>query len=226
MQIGFWFFALALAFASGWWLIMPLIGGAQPALRHKQLAKQLAFILSIVPLAGLVIYLFLGAPHQPDAPLAPRLAGKLENLPSGAIMVRLEERLRHQPDDTQGWRLLARLRAASSMPALAGDAWRRVIDLKGDDAEAFAGLAQALIAQEGGVIPEAAIFWLDKTLQLEPDNLTAQFWRGMAWQQQGQTAKAQQIWKALRGGLSDNLPLAKVLDENLQTGGNIYRGKI
>ena len=42
MQIGFWFFALALAFASGWWLIMPLIGGAQPALRHKQLAKQLA----------------------------------------------------------------------------------------------------------------------------------------------------------------------------------------
>ena len=211
---GFFMCALALAFASGWWLIWPILADSQMpnAGGRKRLAAAILFIL---PLSGLAIYLLLGAPNQPDAPLAPRLAGQLENLPSPALMARLEGRLRTHPDDVAGWRLLARLRAASAMPDLAGDAWRRVAALNDDDAEAFAGLAQALIASDDGVISQAAIFWLDKTLQLAPNNITAQFWRGMAWQQQGQTAKAQQIWQALRGELADNLPLAKILDENL-----------
>lgn len=172
-------------------------------------------MLAGVPGAALMVYLYLGNPTLPDAPLQARLDGPLEDLPPAAILARLENQLRARPDDAEGWRLLARLRVTLKQSSKAADAWQRLLDLAPRDVEAQTGLADALIEQEGGVVSETAIALLDAALAQEPDNLQAQFWRAEAWAQQGRADEARKLWRRLRAALPDAAPLAQMLDRRL-----------
>lgn len=204
----FWAINGVAAAALGYWLSAPLLRAAD---------KRAAFsVLGIVPLLALGIYLYLGNPGMSDAPLAPRLAGNLEDLPPAAVLARLENELRARPDDTQGWRLLARLHATTGNHPKAADSWQRLLELRAQDVEAQVGLAAALIEQDGGVVSDIAVGLLDKALAQEPDNLAALFWRAEAWAQQDRVDKARDLWQRLRARLSDDAPLAKMLDKRLK----------
>jgi cytochrome c-type biogenesis protein CcmH len=122
---------------------------------------------------------------MPDAPLAARLAGPVENLPPDAVRARLEAELRARPNDAQGWRLLARLHQGVGDHAKAADAWQRLIALGETDAEALTGLAVALIEQDGGVVSSAAFELLERVRAAEPENLQAGFWYAIALRQRG-----------------------------------------
>jgi len=172
-------------------------------------------VLAIVPLLSLGIYLNIGNPQTPDAPLAPRLSGALEDLPPGAVMAKLEQRLRAAPDDATGWLLMARLRMTVEDYAKAADAWQRLLNIERDNVEAMVGLAQALIEQDAGIVSPAAVDLLDMALAREPDNFAARFWRAEAHAQLGEAEKAKYLWQQMRAGLPDNMPLARVLDSRL-----------
>lgn len=203
----FWGISGLVAAAMGYWLSAPL--------RRDSDKNPALIVLGVVPLLALGIYLYLGNPSLPDAPLAPRLDGKLEDLPPGAVLARLENELRARPDDVRGWRLLARLHTTTGNHPKAADSWQRVLDLARDDVEALTGLASALIEQEGGVVGEAPAALLDTALAKEPDNMAALFWRAEAWAQQGRPDKAGALWQRLRATLPAEAPLAKMLDKRL-----------
>lgn len=204
----FWTISGVVATGLGYWLSAPLLREAD-----KRAALS---VLGMVPLLALGIYLYLGNPMMPDAPLAPRLAGHLEDLPPAAILARLENELRERPDDVEGWRLLARLHTTTGNHPKAADSWQRLLDLRGQDVEAQVGLAAALIEQDGGVVSEGAVDLLDRALAQEPDNLAALFWRAEAWAQQERPEQARRLWQRLRSGLDDAAPLAKMLDKRLK----------
>jgi cytochrome c-type biogenesis protein CcmH len=190
-----------------YWLARPL----SPA----QWQRPFFAVLGGVPLLALGLYLYLGNPNMPDAPLAPRLSGALDKLPPAAILARLENELRQRPDDAQGWRLLARLRVTLQQNTQAADAWQRLLDLVPGDIEATTGLAVALIEREDGVINQAVVDLLDAALAQDADNIQAQFWRAEAWAQQGRDDRARILWHSLRAKLPDNVPLAQMLDRRL-----------
>ena len=204
----FWAICGIAAAALGYWLSAPL--------RADKDKRPALAVLAGVPLLALAAYLYLGNPAMPDAPLAPRLAGSLEQLPPAAVLARLEDELRQRPNDAQGWRLLARLHATTGNHPKAADSWQRLLDLDTDDVEAQTGLAIALIEQDGGVVAEAAVALLDRALAAEPDNLAALFWRAEAWAQQERSDKARSLWQRLRDGLADDAPLAKMLAKRLK----------
>ena len=206
----FWAISGVVAAGLGYWLSAPL-------LRETDRRSALP-VLGIVPLLALGIYLYLGNPDMPDAPLASRLAGDLEDLPPAAILARLENELRARPEDTEGWRLLARLHTTTGNYPKAADSWQRLLELQGQDVEAQVGLAVALIEQDGGVVSEGAVDLLERALAQEPDNLAALFWRAEAWAQQDRTDKARALWQRLRERLNDEAPLAKILDQRLDLG--------
>lgn len=208
----FWALSGVAAAATGYWLSAPLRKSENIATADKRAAS---LVVMVVPLAALGIYLWLGNPNMADAPLAPRLAGNLEDLPSGAVLARLENELRQRPDDAKGWRLLSRLYATTGNHPKAADGWQRLLQLSGPDMEAHLGLATALIEQDDGVVSTAAVDLLDRVLADEADNLAALFWRAEAWAQQGDDAKAKALWQRLRARLDDNMPLAKMLDRRL-----------
>ncbi len=201
--------AALIGFLCLWWLSAPL---RQQPQAHQ---RRVILLLALIILASGGLYLTLGSPEEADQPLAPRLEGALTELPPAAILVRLEQQLRATPDDAKGWRLMARLRGQVKQYPQAADAWRRVLALTDGDAEAYGGLAQALIEVDEGVVSDPAVALLDKALEIDPRNMSARFWRGMAWQQQNQPQKAAALWQAMRDELPDNIPLAKILDQLL-----------
>ena len=168
------------------------------------------------PLLAVLFYLALGRPDMPDEPLAARLAGPVENLPPEAVRARLEAELRARPNDAQGWRLLARLRQGVGDHAKAADAWQRLIALGETDAESLTGLAVALIEQDGGVVSSAAFELLQRARAAAPENLQAGFWYAIALRQQGAIDEARAAFVALRANLPDGLPLAAMLEREIE----------
>jgi cytochrome c-type biogenesis protein CcmH len=168
------------------------------------------------PLLAVLFYLALGRPDMPDAPLAARLAGPVENLQPDAVRARLEAELRARPNDAQGWRLLARLHQGVGDHAKAADAWQRLIALGETDAEALTGLAVALIEQDGGVVSSAAFELLERVRAAEPENLQAGFWYAIALRQQGAIEEARAAFVALRAAIPDGVPLAAMLEREIE----------
>lgn len=207
MSFLFWLICGLAACGLAYWLARPL--------SDKRWQAAFFTLVAGVPLLALGLYLYLGNPQMPDAPLAPRLSGNLEELPPAAILARLENELRQRPNDAEGWRLLARLRVTLQQNTKAADAWQRVLDLAPGDIEAASGLAVALIEQEDGVINQTAVELLDAVLAQDANNVQAQFWRAEAWAQQGRDDRARALWRRLRDKLPDNVPLAQMLDRRL-----------
>ena len=204
----FWSAAAVLAMGTVWYMVAPLRADGG---RWIPSALLVGF-----PLLAMLFYLALGRPDMPDAPLAARLAGPVENLPPDAVRARLEAELRARPNDAQGWRLLARLRQGVGDHAKAADAWQRLIALGETDAEALTGLAVALIEQDGGVVSSAAFELLERVRAAEPENLQAGFWYAIALRQQGAIEEARAAFVALRAAIPDGVPLAAMLEREIE----------
>lgn len=204
----FWSAAAVLAMGTVWYMVVPLRADGG---RWMPSALLVGF-----PLLAVLFYLALGRPDMPDAPLAARLAGPVENLPPDAVRARLEAELRARPNDAQGWRLLARLRQGVGDHAKAADAWQRLIALGETDAEALTGLAVALIEQDGGVVSSAAFELLERVRAAEPENLQAGFWYAIALRQQGAIEEARAAFVALRAAIPDGVPLAAMLEREIE----------
>ena len=204
----FWSAAAVLAMGTVWYMVVPLRADGG---RWIPSALLVGF-----PLLAVLFYLALGRPDMPDAPLAARLAGPVENLPPDAVRARLEAELRARPNDAQGWRLLARLRQGVGDHAKAADAWQRLIALGETDAEALTGLAVALIEQDGGVVSSAAFERLERVRAAEPENLQAGFWYAIALRQQGAIEEARAAFVALRATIPDGVPLAAMLEREIE----------
>ena len=204
----FWSAAAVLAMGTVWYMVVPLRADGG---RWMPSALLVGF-----PLLAVLFYLALGRPDMPDAPLAARLAGPVENLPPDAVRARLEAELRARPNDAQGWRLLARLRQGVGDHAKAADAWQRLIALGETDAEALTGLAVALIEQDGGVVSSAAFELLERVRAAEPENLQAGFWYAIALRQQGTIEEARAAFVALRAAIPDGVPLAAMLEREIE----------
>ena len=204
----FWSAAAVLAMGTVWYMVVPLRADGG---RWMPSALLVGF-----PLLAVLFYLALGRPDMPDAPLAARLAGPVENLPPDAVRARLEAELRARPNDAQGWRLLARLRQGVGDHAKAADAWQRLIALGETDAESLTGLAVALIEQDGRVVSSAAFELLERVRAAEPENLQAGFWYAIALRQQGAIEEARAAFVALRAAIPDGVPLAAMLEREME----------
>ena len=204
----FWSAAAVLAMGTVWYMVVPLRADGG---RWIPSALLVGF-----PLLAVLFYLALGRSDMPDAPLAARLAGPVENLPPDAVRARLEAELRARPNDAQGWRLLARLRQGVGDHAKAADAWQRLIALGETDAEALTGLAVALIEQDGGVVSSAAFELLERVRAAEPENLQAGLWYAIALRQQGAIEEARAAFVTLRAAIPDGVPLAAMLEREIE----------
>ncbi|MDD9797992.1 MAG: hypothetical protein OXT03_02625 [Alphaproteobacteria bacterium] len=190
-------------FESLFWLVLVAMAVATTAICSKPYWSLwskwgLVGLAAILPVVAILLYLWLGAPTEPDYPLAPRLAKPLETLPPAAIVARLEAQLRVRPDDIKGWQLLAQARMAQNKPAQAADAWRQVIALGGENSENVTALAIALIGMEEGFVNAAAKSLLTRALNLNPNQAAALYFMGLAHQQEGDIEAAKTLWQKYR----------------------------
>ncbi|WP_297527878.1 c-type cytochrome biogenesis protein CcmI [Thiohalobacter sp.] len=135
-------------------------------------------ILLGVPLASLGLYLQLGAPDalapQPAAEASPHGAGDPMAGPSMQMLVEgLARRLEQAPNDPGGWLMLARSYKALGRYPEAVEAYRKLLERVGDDADVLAGLVDALALARGGRFDAETRTLLARALAADPDHVMA-----------------------------------------------------
>ncbi len=204
---------------------MPGAAGAGPS-------PVLAGLVAVLVFAGaFVLYRQLGAPGYPDMPIADRLAvaerlhqdrmsqedaearAPRREPPAGVtrrhleLMDKLRAAVKTRPNDLEGHQLLAQNEAALGNFAAARRAQQRVIEIKGDQANAadFVNLADMMaLAADGYISPEAEAA-LQRALAVDPRNGGARYYMGLMYAQIGRPDLAFEMWKAL---LDESLPQA------------------
>jgi cytochrome c-type biogenesis protein CcmH len=164
-------------------------------LRHRRSAAVVTLVF--VPLGAVALYLLLGSPNLPGQPLAQRMAA-----PSGAdsmagLIARVETHLEQSPDDGRGWEVIAPVYMRLGRFDDAVRAFRSTLRLNGESADRQANLGEALTGAANGVITSDAKGVFERALALDASNPRAQFYLGLAAEQDGRAGDAVERWRKL-----------------------------
>ncbi|MFO1098051.1 MAG: c-type cytochrome biogenesis protein CcmI [Xanthobacteraceae bacterium] len=186
--------------------------GATAAPRSGRAVSVAALIA--LPVGAVALYGALGSPRLPGQPLAERRAnasangGAAANEPNSlaALVNQVETHLRRNPDDGRGWEVLAPAFMQLERFDDAVKARRNAIRLLGATPTRIAGLGEALAAAAGGMVTPEARAEFERALKIDPDNVTAALYIGLAAQQAGQPEEARRIWEGMIARAPDGAP--------------------
>ncbi|HZP70616.1 MAG TPA: c-type cytochrome biogenesis protein CcmI [Pseudolabrys sp.] len=169
----------------------------------------------LVPGIAAMLYLALGSPQLPGQPLAERVreahqGRSIENLVSQA-----EAHLERNPDDIRGYEVLAPVYLRLGRLADAVNARRKVLELGGESAGRQSDLGEALVAAANGIVTADAKRVFERALELDRDDLKAKFYIGLAAEQDGDRAKAADIWREMIRNARADAPWLPMVREAL-----------
>jgi cytochrome c-type biogenesis protein CcmH len=172
----------------------------------------------MIPLLAFAFYGVLGSPDLPWQPLASRTPGgqeDLESSPIAQLLARVEARLAENPDDGRGWEVVAPVYMKLERYEEAAKARSHAISLLGPTATREVDLGEALTAAANGVVSEEAKAAFDRAIALDAANFKAQFYLGLAAEQDGKAAEAARIWRELIAKAPPDAPWLTVVREQL-----------
>ena len=151
-----------------------------------------------VPALALLLYLNVGAPGLPGQPHAQRVAQtRLANAPLDDMIAKVQARLRENPSDGMGWEVIAPVYLRLERYVEAAEAYQRSAELLGPTAKRLAGLAEASVLANNGVVTETARRAYERMLALEPGRPDARFGLALAKEQDGDLGEAEAAYRAL-----------------------------
>jgi cytochrome c-type biogenesis protein CcmH len=150
-----------------------------------------------LPLLAVGLYLLLGSPRLPDQPLAARLEDPASEQNLGALVAKVEARLRAHPEEGEGWDVIAPVYLNWHRYNEAADAYAQAIRLLGESAKRLSGQGQALVLANNGVVTEEARQSLERALTLDQTLIEPRILLAIAKEQDGKFAKAIADWRAL-----------------------------
>lgn len=173
--------------------------GEQVASGASAFARRFAALAAIVviPAVALGMYVMIGNPQLPDQPLSARQSQQPETMDLAAAVARIEAHLAANPDDGKGYEVIAPVYLRMGRAEDAARAFESAIRLLGDSAARRTGRAEALIYAASGVVTAAARKELEAAVAADPKGTVARYYLGLAAEQDGDKAKAIDIWGKL-----------------------------
>jgi len=170
--------------------------------------RRAAAVIALVglPLVAVAFYYPLGSPRLGDFPLAQRARAPAATQSLDSLVAQVEQHLENNPTDGRGWSILAPVLARLGRYDDAVRAFRNSINYNGDSAERRADLGEALAAAAGGVVTDEAKTEFDRAIALNADDVKANYFLGLAAEQDGRSADAASIWRAMLAKAPANAP--------------------
>lgn len=187
-----------------------LLGAAAKSPKTKTTSltnRRLASIVALfgVPALSLTLYLYLGAPEFPDAPLAARTALPVEQQDIGMLIGRMEERLEQYPDQGHGWELIAPIYMRAGRTGDAITAQENAIRLLGATPAREVALGEYLRIASGKISQESKAAF-ERALALDEKSSPALFYLGLEAEQRGSTGEAKKFWSRIVEHTKENDP--------------------
>lgn len=182
----------------------------------------------LAPPAAVLLYLQVGAPNLIDAKIeAARSPTTQEDVAAMApadraaminqMVAGLEARLKENPEDAEGWRMLARSKAALGDTEAAAQALRELLKRAAGDAEDWRSLAGALMALGPGEGREAELKNAMARLEtLSPDEPLALYYLGSEALAAGERAKARDYLERLLKQVPPDAPVRPAIEKLLE----------
>ena len=180
-------------------------------------ARRAAAVVALVFIPGLAfgLYRVIGAADYPDQPLEARLSAPLNSTDINVALAKIEKHLAENPDDARGWEVVAPVYLKLERPRDAARAWQKAIQLEGVTADRASSFGEALVyAEEGRVTPQARQAF-EAALKDDATDPRAQFFLGMADEQDGDKAAAIQRWTKMLDTAPPDAPFAAAVRERI-----------
>jgi cytochrome c-type biogenesis protein CcmH len=195
--------------------------GSEPATAPKSSLKwrRAAAVLALagLPLVAIGVYVPLGSPRLQDFPLAQRergsgsgMAQSLENL-----VVQVEQHLEKNPTDGRGWNVIAPVLERLGRFDDAVRAYRNSLTYNGESAERRSDLGEAISAAAGGIVTAEAKTEFERAHALSADDPKANYFLGLAAEQDGRKDDAANIWRALLAKAPADAPWRPLVQTSL-----------
>ncbi len=178
-------------------------------LRHRRVTAIAGLVL--LPVGAFALYLTLGSPDLPGEPLAAHVQTATEARNVQDMVAKVEDHVARNPNDGKAWEVLAPVYMRIGRYDDAVRAWSNVISLNGSNAEREADFGEAMVAAANGVVTADAKAAFDRALKIDPQDVMARFYTGMAADQDGRRADADKIWNDLIAGAPPNAPWIEVV---------------
>lgn len=188
-------------------------------LRWRRVAAALALVG--LPLVAAGVYFPLGSPLLADFPLAERTQKPDEDQSLENMVAQVELHLEKNPTDGRGWNVLAPVLARLGRYDDAVRAYRNSIRYNGESAERRAGLGEALAAAAGGIVTAEAKSEFERARALNADDLKANYFLGLAAEQDGRKADAAAIWRGMLAKGPANAPWRQLVQTSLARLGGV-----
>src|SRR3984893_3654926 len=172
-------------------------------------------VLIFVPVLALTLYATIGHPFMPDAPLAARLEASPARMDFAAAIARIQAHLAHHPDDGRAYEVLAPVYLRMGRAGEAVNAARAALRLLGETPARRALYGEALVAAANGVVTPEAKQSFDVAAAKDPAAAEPRFFLGLAAEQEGDRARAREIWSRLVAEAPEDAPWAQALHERL-----------
>jgi cytochrome c-type biogenesis protein CcmH len=170
-----------------------------PSLGSSLWRRRAAAVAAVVvlPLVAAALYLANGSPQLPGQPLEARLRAVHQDTSIAVLISQAEAHLERNPNDARGYEVLAPVYLRVGRFSDAVNARRKLITLSGENAERQSDLGEALVAAANGIVTADAKSAFERALVLEPGELKAKFYVGIAAEQDGDRGKALAIWSQM-----------------------------
>jgi cytochrome c-type biogenesis protein CcmH len=192
---------------------------APPDARLRRVAAVIALLG--LPLAALAFYLPLGSPQLGDFSLAVRSRAPDAKQPLDNLVAQVEAHLDKNPTDGRGWGVLAPVLVRLGRFDDAVRAYRHVITYSGDNSERRADLGEALMAAAGGVVTGEAKAEFERAVAMNADEVKANYFLGIAAEQDGRNAAAASIWQAMLAKAPPDAPWRPLVQAALSRVGGV-----
>ena len=173
-----------------------------------------AVVAVIVSLGSLALYLLLGAPAVPGRPFA-AASQSLSSASADELIAKVEARLAAAPNDGRGWDAIAPIYLRLERFDDAAQAYQRAAQLLGETPQRLAGLAEATVAANDGIVTEAARAAYEKLAVISPDRVEPRFWLALAKEQDGKREAAAADYRAILKAAPADAPWRGMVEQRL-----------
>jgi cytochrome c-type biogenesis protein CcmH len=179
--------------------------------------RRVAAVIALIglPLVAVGLYYPLGSPELPDSPLAQRSQTPAATQSLDKLVAQVEQHLEAEPADGRGWTILAPVLARLGRMDDAVHAFRNSITYSGENATRRADLGEALVAAAGGIVTGEAKAEFERAVALNADEVKANYFLGLAAEQDGHAAEAAAIWRAMLAKAPPDAPWRPLIQSAL-----------
>ena len=162
--------------------------------------------LVALPLVSGALYLHYGSPDMANRAVAAKASAPAPNASLDSLVAQVEQHLEKNPRDGRGWEVLAPVLFRLGRYDDAVRAFRNALTYNGETAARHASLGEAMGAAANGVITAEAKASFERAKTLDPDDVKARYFLGIAAEQDGRRDEAAATWRALLDSAPPDAP--------------------